>query len=93
MYSDSNGNVTISILICILIGAAKLEARFLKFIARKIGNTAVNKLLTKIGAGVNIGMKNINKIADGLFKTDKDLIGVGIECIASSVPDIIYSLF
>ncbi len=93
MYSDLDGNVAISTLICILIGAAKLEARFLKFIARKIGNTAVNKLLTKIGAGVNIGMKNINKIADGLFKTDDDLIGVGIECIASSVPDIIYSLF
>ena len=44
-------------------------------------------------AGVNIGMKSTNKIANGLFETEKDLIGVGIESLASSIPDLIYNLF
>ena len=45
------------------------------------------------GAGVNIGMKSTNKIANGLFEAEKDLIGVGIESLASSIPDLIYNLF
>ena len=43
-------------------------------------------------SGVNIGMKDINKIADGLFAAEKDLLGVAIDSIDSSIPDIIRNL-
>ncbi len=55
--------------------------------------TGANKLLNKIGAGVNIGMKNTNKIANGLFAAERDLVGVGIEGIESSIPDFILNIF
>ena len=74
-------------------GVAGLEAKALKSIAGKVGNGTINKLLVKMRAGVNIGMKSTNKIANGLFETEKDLIGVGIESLASSIPDLIYNLF
>ncbi len=38
-------------------------------------------------------MKNTNKLANRLFAAERDLIGVGIEGIASSIPDFILNIF
>ncbi len=39
--------------------------------------------------GVNIGMKDTNKIANALFSSNKDRLGLIVEALASSIPDII----
>ena len=79
---DRKGNV---------YGFDSANAKFPSKIKKK--NTTIYTLNSNSGVGVNIGMKSINKIANGLFEAEKDLIGVGIESLASSIPDLIYNLF
>ena len=67
------------------------NAKFPSKIKKK--NTTIYTLNSNSGVGGNIGMKSTNKIANGLFEAEKDLIGVGIESLASSIPDLIYNLF
>ena len=73
--------------------AAGFEAKALKSLAKWKGNNFVNHGLKWMKAGVNIGMKDINKIAKGLFTAERDLLGIGIESIGSSIPDIIKFVF
>ena len=69
-----------------------MEARTLKSLAKWKGNNFVNHRLKWMKAGVNIGMKDINKIANGLFMAERDLLGITIESFASSIPDILRSI-
>jgi len=43
-------------------------------------------------AGVNIGMKDINKIANALFTAKRDILGIAIETLGLSIPNIIRDL-
>jgi len=70
-------------------GFAGLEAKGLKIMAKWKGNKSINHLLKKMNVGVNIGTKDTNKIANALFSSNKDGLGLIVEALASSIPDII----
>ena len=74
-------------------GAAGVEAKILKKIASKFGNGGINNMFKKMGLSVNIGMKDINKIANALFNCSEDLVGETVEAVFSNIPDFIRGLF
>lgn len=74
-------------------GAAGLETKVLKKFASKFGNGGINNMFKKMKLNVNIGMKDSNKIANALFNSSKDYVGIVIESSFSNIPDFIRGLF
>ena len=50
-------------------------------------------MFKKMELSVNIGMKDINKIANALFNSSEDLVGETVEAVFSNIPDFIRGLF
>lgn len=73
-------------------GFSGVEAKALKALSKSTGNNVLNKYLNRIGAGVNIGVKDVNKLANALFNAEKNMVGAFVESLASSIPGLIKDL-
>ena len=85
MFAGAISGIAYGVGQTIRYGFAGSQAKHFKNIASKKGNAFVNKIFKSKGIKVNIGTKNINKIANALFDTASNRMAEFVELASSNL--------